>query len=168
MNINKIRKLYKNQNKIKGGKIMWKEFKEFAFKGNVLDMAIGVIIGGAFGKIVTSIVNDIIMPFFGFITSGTNFKDLKWILSPAIIEGDKIVSAEAAITYGNFIQNIVDFIIIAISIFFIIKFIGKIKFAKLKKEDVEEQVEDSKEKDFEPSEVDLLIEIRDLLKEESR
>ena len=65
---------------------MFKGFKEFAMKGNVIDMAVGVIVGGAFGKIVTSLVNDVIMPFFGFLTAGMDFKELKWVLSPAIIE----------------------------------------------------------------------------------
>ena len=70
----------------KKAKGLWGDFKKFAFKGNVLDMAVGVIIGGAFGKIVTSVVNDLIMPIFGFITSGADFKTLKWVLSPAVVE----------------------------------------------------------------------------------
>ena len=89
---------------------MWKEFKEFAFKGNVLDMSIGVIIGGAFGKIVTSLVNDIIMPFFGFLTAGTDFTSLKLVLSPAVLDAaGNVLKPEAALMYGNFIQNIFDF-----------------------------------------------------------
>ena len=76
---------------------MWKEFKEFAFKGNVLDMSIGVIIGGAFGKIVTSLVNDIIMPFFGFVTAGTDFTSLKLVLSPAVLDAaGEVLKPEAA------------------------------------------------------------------------
>lgn len=135
---------------------MWKEFKEFAFKGNVLDLAVGVIIGGAFGKIVTSVVNDILMPIFGFITSGMDFKSLKKVLSPAVIEGGNVVKPEAAIMYGNFIQNIVDFLIIAFSIFLFIRIINKAK-AKQKKE---ETVSEPKG----PSQEELLAEIRDLLK----
>lgn len=135
---------------------MWKEFKEFAFKGNVLDLAVGVIIGGAFGKIVTSVVNDILMPIFGFITSGMDFKSLKKVLSPAVIEGGNVVKPEAAIMYGNFIQNIVDFLIIAFSIFLFIRIINKAK-AKQKKE---ETVSEPKG----PSQEELLTEIRDLLK----
>ena len=92
---------------------MWKQFKEFAFKGNVFDMAIGVVVGGAFGKIVTSLVNDIIMPFFGFLTAGMEFKSLKWVLSAAVVENGEVIKPEAAILYGSFIQNIVDFLIIA-------------------------------------------------------
>ena len=106
---------------------MLKEFKEFAMKGNVIDMAIGVIVGGAFGKIVTSLVNDIIMPFFGFVTAGMDFKSLKWVLKEAVKEGDKIVKPEAAIAYGAFIQNIIDFLIIAFSIFMVIRLITKAK-----------------------------------------
>ena len=107
---------------------MWKEFKEFAFKGNVLDMSIGVIIGTAFGKIVTSLVNDIIMPFFGFFTAGTDFKALKLVLSPAVTNAEgAVVKAESAILYGNFIQNIFDFFIIALCIFFFVHQISKLK-----------------------------------------
>ena len=94
---------------------MWKEFKEFAFKGNVIDMAVGVVIGSAFGKIVTSLVNDIVMPFFGYLTSGMDFKELKIQLGGE--EG-------AAILYGNFIQNIIDFFLIAISIFFFVRLVN--------------------------------------------
>ena len=89
-----------------------KEFKEFAVKGNVMDMAVGVIIGGAFGKIVTSLVNDIMMPLISKITGGINFTDLKIVLTPAD-EANKV--AEVAFAYGNFIQNVFDFLIIAIT-----------------------------------------------------
>ena len=107
---------------------MWKEFKEFAFKGNVLDMSIGVIIGGAFGKIVTSLVNDIIMPFFGFLTAGTDFKTLKFILSPAQVDAaGAVIKPEAAIMYGNFLQNVLDFFIIAFCIFFFVNQITKMR-----------------------------------------
>ncbi|MDF2677769.1 MAG: mscL [Bacillota bacterium] len=140
---------------------MWKEFKEFAFKGNVLDLAIGVIIGGAFGKIVTSIVNDIIMPVFGYITSGMDFKTMKKVLSPAVMEGDKVIKPEAAIMYGNFIQNIVDFLIIAFSIFVIIKLINKAKEKQKKEEAQAAQVTEQKKG---PTQEELLVEIRDLLK----
>ena len=107
---------------------MWKEFKEFAFKGNVLDMSIGVIIGGAFGKIVTSLVNDIIMPFFGFLTAGTDFTSLKVVLSPAVLDAaGNVLKPEAALMYGNFIQNIFDFFIIAFCIFFFVQQITKLR-----------------------------------------
>lgn len=101
---------------------MFNEFKKFAFKGNVIDLAVGVIIGGAFGKIVTSLVNDLIMPLIGIIIGGINFYDLKYVITPA--SGDV---AEAAIRYGAFIQSIVDFLIIAVSIFLFVKLMSKTK-----------------------------------------
>ena len=140
---------------------MWKEFKEFALKGNIFDMAVGVIIGGAFGKIITSLVNDIIMPFFGFLTAGMEFKSLKWVLSPAVMENDIVVKAEAAILYGNFIQNVVDFLIIAVSIFLAIRFITKAT-PKLHKK--EEEVPAEPDTPPAPTDIELLTEIRDLLK----
>ena len=128
---------------------MLKDFKEFAFKGNVLDMAIGVIIGAAFGKIVTSLVNDLIMPIISILTGGINFTDLKLVITPA--HGDV---AENAVAYGSFIQNVVDFLIIAFCIFLFVRLIEKFK----KKEEV--KVEAPKKAD----DVVLLEEIRDLLK----
>lgn len=128
---------------------MLKEFKEFAMKGNVVDLAVGVIIGGAFGKIVASLVNDLIMPIIGVILGGINFTDLKYIITPASGE-----IAEVAILYGSFIQSLVDFVIIAFSIFMIIKMINS---RKKKEEEEPAPVAPSNE------EV-LLTEIRDLLK----
>ena len=128
---------------------MLKDFKEFAFKGNVLDMAIGVIIGAAFGKIVTSLVNDLIMPIISILTGGLNFTDLKYVITPK--NGD---IAENAIAYGSFIQNVVDFLIIAFCIFMFVRLIEKFK----KKE--EAKVEAPAKAD----DIVLLEEIRDLLK----
>jgi len=128
---------------------MLKDFKEFAFKGNVLDMAIGVIIGRAFGEIVTSLVNDMIMPIISILTGGINFKNLKFIITPK--HGDV---AENAIAYGSFIQNVVDFLIIAFCIFLFVRLIEKFK----KKEEV--KIEAPKKAD----DIVLLEEIRDLLK----
>ena len=88
-----------------------KEFKEFIAKGNVIDMAVGVIIGGAFGKIVTSLVNDILMPLLGLATGGVDFSTKKLVMSPAVIEGGEVVKEEAALLYGSFIQNIIDFLL---------------------------------------------------------
>lgn len=130
---------------------MWEEFRKFAFKGNVVDMAVGVIIGGAFGKIVSSLVNDIIMPIFGFITSGVDFKDLKITLGT-----DK----SAQILYGNFIQNVVDFFIIAISVFLFIKLVNNTKDRMKHKEE-----EEKEEAPQISNEEKLLTEIRDLLKD---
>lgn len=137
---------------------MWKEFKEFAFKGNVLDLAVAVVMGGAFGKIVTSLVNDIIMPVVGFLTAGTDFSTLKYVLSQAVMDGETLVTPEAAILYGSFIKNIVDFIIIAFSIFLAIKFINKAKKKKV------QEPEKAPEPEPVPQDVKLLEEIRDLLK----
>lgn len=141
---------------------MWKEFKEFAFKGNVLDMAVGVIMGGAFGKIVSSIVDDLIMPILGYFMAGVNFKSLKFVMSEAIMEGSQVVKPEAAIMYGNFIQNVVDFLIVALSIFVFIKLINKSKEKLLKQKDEEEA---SPAEPAKPTQEELLAEIRDLLKE---
>ena len=129
---------------------MLKEFKEFAFKGNVLDMAVGVIIGSAFGKIVTSLVNDIVMPLIGVITAGVKFTDLKLLLTDA--------EDGAAIMYGNFIQNIVDFFIIAICIFAFVKLMNSAK------KKFEKPVEPPVPEKPAPTEAELLAEIRDLLK----
>jgi len=130
-------------------KDMLKEFKTFIMRGNVMDMAVGIIIGGAFGKIVTSLVNDIIMPVISILTGSVDFKHLKYVIEPA--QGE---IPELAVYYGQFIQNLVDFVIIAFSIFIMIKMINKLK-AKPKEEAAPAK----------PSEeVVLLSEIRDELK----
>ena len=134
---------------------LFKEFKEFAVKGNVMDMAIGVVIGGAFGKIVTSLVSDIIMPLISAATGGLKFTDWKWVIREAVMNGEEVVKPELAMTWGNFIQVIFDFIIIAFCIFMVVKGMNKLK----KKE------EEAPAAPAEPSEdVKLLTEIRDLLK----
>lgn len=135
---------------------MWKEFKAFAFKGNVIDMAVGVVVGGAFSKIVTSLVSDIITPLVGLITGGTDLKNLKYVFTPATEE-----VAESALNYGMFIQNIIDFFIIAFSIFVFVKLIGTARKKFEKKEEIEEVKEEPKG----PTTEELLSEIRDLLKE---
>ncbi len=139
---------------------MWKEFKEFAFKGNVLDMSIGVIIGGAFGKIVTSLVNDVIMPFFGFLTAGTDFTSLKLVLSPAELNAaGEIIKPEAALMYGNFIQNVFDFFIVAFCIFLFVQQLTKVR--KKKEAPAPEPAPAG------PTTEELLAEIRDLLKQQN-
>ena len=139
-----------------------KDFKAFAMKGNVIDMAVGVIIGGAFGKIVTSLVNDIIMPLIGTVMGGIDFKEAKYVLKEATMVGDKL-QPEVVMMYGNFIQNIVDFLIIALSIFVTIRVITKLT-EKRKKE--EEAAATAPAPAPQPSnEEKLLSEIRDLLKE---
>ena len=134
------------------------DFKAFALKGNVVDMAVGVIIGGAFGKIVTSVVNNIIMPPIGVITGGVDFTELKVTLKEAVVEGETVVSEAVTLNYGQFIQDVVDFLIIAFCIFLMIKGI-----AKLSRKEEEAPAEPAPEP--EPSaEEKLLTEIRDLLK----
>lgn len=143
---------------------MWKEFKEFAFKGNVIDMAIGVIIGGAFGKIVTSIVNDLVMPAIGYVLAGISFTDLKIVLSPAVLDAaGNVQTPETAIMYGNFIQQCVDFFIIALCIFFAVKFINKATSMAKKNEEEVPAEEPAPEAPAAPTEAELLAEIRDLL-----
>ena len=135
------------------------DFKAFALKGNVVDMAVGVIIGGAFGKIVTSVVNNIIMPPVGFLTGGVDFTDLKVTLKEAVVEGENVVSEAVTLNYGQFIQDVVDFLIIAFCIFLMIKGIAKLKRKK------EEEAAAEPAPEPEPSaEEKLLTEIRDLLK----
>lgn len=123
---------------------MWNEFKKFALKGNVVDMAVGVVVGSAFSGIVNSLVSDIIMPFFGFVTAGIDFKSLSLQLSET-----------SAITYGNFIQAIINFIIISFSIFMVVKALNSLK----KKEEPAPAAPKG------PTTEELLSEIRDLLKE---
>ena len=127
------------------------EFKAFAMRGNVLDMAVGVVIGGAFGKITTSLVNDIIMPLISMLTGGIDFSGWKWVLKAA--EGD---AAEVAVNFGSFIAVVLDFIIIAFAVFCMVKAINK--FHKKKEEAPAAPPEPSAEEK-------LLTEIRDLLKE---
>ena len=142
------------------------DFKAFAMKGNVVDMAVGVIIGGAFGKIVTSVVNDLFMPVIGMLVGGVNFTDLKLTLKDAVPEqlneaGEVIQAAVPAVTlnYGNFLQQTFDFLIIAFSIFLFISLIKKMT----EKKKVEEAPAPAPAP--EPSaEEKLLTEIRDLLK----
>ena len=111
------------------------DFKAFAMKGNVVDMAVGVIIGGAFGKIVTSMVNDIIMPPIGLLVGGVNFKDLKFIMKPEVLGEDGVVeTAAVTLNYGNFLQQTFDFLIIAFSIFTMIRVITKLTEKKKKEE----------------------------------
>ncbi|MBU3856110.1 MULTISPECIES: large-conductance mechanosensitive channel protein MscL [Bacteroides] len=140
------------------GKIL-QEFKTFAMRGNVIDMAVGVIIGGAFGKIVSSLVADVIMPLVGLLVGGINFSQLKWTIKPAVMDGDAVVSPEVSLNYGNFIQVTFDFLIIAVSVFLMVKAINTL--SKKKKEEAAKPVPPP------PSdEVKLLAEIRDLLKKE--
>ncbi len=133
-----------------------KEFKDFAMKGNVVDMAVGIIIGGAFGKIVSSIVNDIIMPPIGLLMGGVNFTDLKWTMKAAQLDAATGEMVEAVtMNYGQFLQTTVDFIIVAFAIFMMIKAMNSLK----KKEVVKPAAPPAPTK-----EEMLLTDIRDLLR----
>lgn len=138
------------------------EFKAFALKGNVMDMAVGVIIGGAFGKIVTSLVNDVIMPPIGLLVGGVDFSDLKLTLKQAVVEAGAEVAPAVTWNYGAFIQQVVDFTILAFCVFMMVKIMNQL----IKKR--EEAPAPAPEPAPEPgptTEEKLLTEIRDLLKE---
>ena len=131
---------------------MMQEFKAFAMRGNVMDMAVGIVIGGAFGKIVSSLVSDVIMPPIGVITGGIDFSAMKWVLKPADDSDPKHKIAEVAINYGTFVNTIITFIIVAFAIFIVIKLMNRMQ---KKKEEAPAAP---------PADVALLTEIRDLLK----
>ena len=144
-------------------KKFFEEFKTFAMRGNVVDLAVGVVIGGAFGKITTSIVNDIIMPIISLLTGGLNFNEWQWVLKEAVTKVnaagvEEVVSAAITVNFGNLISVILDFIIIAFAVFCMVKGINKMH--KKKEEPAAPPAPP------EPSaEEKLLTEIRDLLKE---
>lgn len=127
---------------------MWNEFKAFAMRGNIVDLAIGVVIGGAFGKIVTSLVNDIIMPLVGLLLGGLDFSGLSFTFGDAVVK------------YGSFIQTIVNFLIISFSIFIVIRTLNGLRRKKEAEEEAAEEAVDAQE--------ELLKEIRDLLKQQAK
>ena len=136
----------------KGIKKFFEEFKAFAMRGNVIDMAVGVVIGGAFGKITNSVVNDIIMPLISMLTGGIDFSAWKWVLKEAVMEGKEVIDPEIAV--------ILDFIIIAFAVFCMVKAINKMH------EKLSKSAEPEPKKEPEPTKEELLLaEIRDLLKE---
>jgi len=142
-------------------KKFFEEFKTFAMRGNVIDMAVGVVIGGAFGKITTSIVNDLIMPLISMLTGGINFSEWKWVLKEAIVAADGTVEvAEVAVNYGNTIAIILDFIIIAFAVFCMVKGLNNLH----KKEEPAPEPAPEPEPEPAPTTEELLAEIRDLLK----
>ncbi len=142
-------------------KKFFEEFKAFAMRGNVIDMAVGVVIGGAFGKITTSIVNDIIMPLVSMLTGGIDFSEWKWVLKEAVLDAEgAVASAEVAVNFGNTIAIVLDFIIIAFAVFCMVRGINS-----LHRKEEEPAPEPAPEPIPEPSaEEKLLTEIRDLLK----
>jgi large conductance mechanosensitive channel len=131
---------------------MLKEFKEFAVRGNVVDMAVGIVIGAAFGKIVTSLVSDVIMPPIGWLTGGIDFSAMKWVIRSADDSNPAHKIPEIAINYGSFVNTIIAFVILAFAIFILVKIINKLY---------------SKATAATPPDVVLLTEIRDLLKNKS-
>jgi large conductance mechanosensitive channel len=133
---------------------MWKDFKKFITKGNVLDLAVAVVIGAAFGAVVNGLVNDIIMPIIGYLTAGINFSDFKIVLAEASMEGAKVIKPETAITYGHLLQVIIQFLVIALAVFLIVRLVSQ--FQKKKEEAPKPEVK--------PEDTVLLTEIRDLLK----
>lgn len=131
------------------------EFKTFAMRGNVVDMAVGVIIGGAFGKIVSSLVADVAMPVIGLLVGGVNLTDLKIVLKEAIMNNGEVVTPAVTINYGNFLQFTFDFIIVAFAIFLMVKLMNALN---RKKEEAPAAPVPT------PADIQLLTEIRDLLK----
>lgn len=134
---------------------MLDEFKAFAMRGNVVDMAVGIIIGGAFGKIISSFVGDVLMPPLGLLLGGLDFKDMTFVLKDAVMSDAEVVKPAVSLNYGLFIQNVVDFLIIAFAIFMVIKAVNSMK----KTEEVAPEAPPAPTKEQE-----LLTEIRDLLK----
>ncbi|MCD8264042.1 MAG: large-conductance mechanosensitive channel protein MscL [Tannerellaceae bacterium] len=133
------------------------EFKTFAMRGNVIDLAVGIIIGGAFNNIVSSVVADLIMPPIGLLINGVNFTNLKVTLKHAVTENGNIIQPAVTINYGNFLQATLNFIIVAFAVFLLVKFINSLDRKKAAAAPAEP-----------PADVKLLTEIRDLLKEEEK
>lgn len=126
-------------------------------RGNVIDMAVGVVIGAAFGKIVSSLVDDIIMPLVGVATGGMNFTDFKWVIQKAVTDGQEIVTPEVSLNWGTWVQTVVDFLIVAFCIFIMVKFINQLRRKKVEEPAPEPVAAPTREEE-------LLTEIRDLLK----
>ena len=144
-------------------KKFFEEFKAFAMRGNVVDLAVGVVIGGAFGKITTSVVNDIIMPIISVLTGGISFENWKLVLKDAVINtAGEVEKAEIAINFGNTLAIILDFIIIAFAVFCMVKALNSLH---RKKEEEVVETPPAEEVPAAPTSEELLAEIRDLLKE---
>ena len=149
-------------------KKFFEEFKTFAMRGNVIDMAVGVVIGGAFGKITTSIVNDIIMPLISMITGGINFSAWKWVLKEAVMDADGVTVKlpEVAVNFGNTIAIVLDFIIIAFAVFCMVKALNNLH--KKKEEPAPAPEPEVEPAPPAPTAEELLSEIRDLLKAQEK
>lgn len=143
------------------------EFKAFAMRGNVIDLAVGMIIGSAFGKITSSLVNDIIMPAVSMLIGGVNFSDWKIVLKQAVIENGEEVAAAVSINYGTLLSTILDFIILAFAIFCMVRAINNLH-DKMKKEEAEEAPAEEPAPPEPSAEEKLLTEIRDLLQSQAK
>ena len=148
-------------------KKFFSDFKTFIMKGNIVDMAVGVVIGGAFGKIITALVNDIITPLISIATGKVSLTELKWIISPEVLdEAGEIIQKELALTYGNFIQAVIDFLIIAFSIFVVLRIMvnaqKKVEAMKKKEEEPAPEIQPEEPKE---TELSVLCEIREMLKQ---
>ena len=161
-------------------KKFFSDFKKFISKGNIIDLAIAVVVGGAFSKIVSSLVNDVIMPLISLITGGSSIKDLKWVIKAAVYDTNGVVLvAENALRYGSFLQAIIDFLIISFCIFVVFRFLNASskKLERIKQELIEKMANE-KEKEPQVEKVAvltdaqrqelLLTEIRDLLKNQTQ
>ncbi len=133
------------------------ELKEFMLRGNVIDMAVGIVIGGGFSKIVSSFVNDILMPPISILLGHTNFSNMKIVFKQAVMEGEDIITPAVSLNYGSFIQTVSDFLIIGVSLFFVIRFINRLRRKK-------EQEPTPEVKPAPTAQESILMEIRDLLK----
>lgn len=148
-------------------KEIFKEFREFASRGNVVDLAVGVIIGGAFGKIVTSLVDDIIMPPIGLILGGVNFNDIKILLKAAQVDAAGVItSPEVAIRVGAFLQTFLNFMIIAIAIFLMVKGINTLRREIERREKAQQKLEAKAVEEHKVTELEVLQEIRDLMQKQ--
>ena len=136
------------------------EFRKFIARGNVLDMAVGVIIGGAFGKISTSLVNDVLMPAISMLTGGIDFTDWKLVLKEAVVENGEEIAAAVSINYGAFLSTVLDFLIIAFAVFCLVKGVGRLQRRR-------EEAAPPPAPREPPAEEKLLTEIRDLLRQQS-
>ena len=148
-------------------KKFFNDFKAFIMKGNIIDMAVGVVIGAAFGKIVTSLVNDIITPLVSILTGKVSLTELKWIINEAVLdEAGNVVTPELALTYGVFLQSLLDFLIIALAIFVVLRIMttAQKKFEELTKKKKAEEEEAKKEEAPKETELTVLCEIREMLK----
>lgn len=147
-------------------KKFFKEFKEFIAKGNVIDMAVAVVVGGAFKEIVNALVNDVVMPLVSLATGGVSVEDWKWVITPAVVENGVEVSAESALLYGHFLQTVIDFLVIALCMFVALKVLLTLQNTTKELLHLQAKEEAAEEPVVAPeTETDVLKDIRELLRE---